>query len=199
MNLSIVLASHNHHKAIEIGRILNIPGLKVLTLDELGITEDPEEDGLTFKDNAYIKAKAALEYTSLAVIADDSGLCVDALQGAPGVKSKRFSEQETDEANNALLLEQLKDISDINLRTAHYTTAICFIDEARIVHYFEGYCFGKIGFKEEGTQGFGYDPLFIADAYHKTFALCSVEEKNKISHRGQAFAQLKEYLLNCYK
>lgn len=195
--MDFILATNNMKKLAEMQRVLSPLGINVVTAKMLGITlEDVEEDGEIFEDNAKLKARAACKETGLPAIADDSGLCVDYLNGAPGVYSARFAgEHGNDEKNNDLLLEKLEDVP-MEKRDAHYVCAICctFPDGREIV--VRGECHGKIGFERDGNEGFGYDPLFLVDG--RSFGRYTAEEKDKISHRGNALrllaAELEKYL-----
>ena len=191
--MDFILATNNMKKLAEMQRILSPLGINVVTAKMLGITlEDVEEDGETFEDNARLKAHAACRETNMPAIADDSGLCVDYLDGAPGIFSARFSgEHGNDEKNNDLLLEKLEGVPPEE-RTAYYVCAICctFPDGREIV--VRGECHGVIGFERDGNEGFGYDPLFIVDG--KAFGRYTAEEKDKISHRGNALRLLTKEL-----
>lgn len=197
--MDIVLATNNMKKLAEMQRILEPVGVNVLTAKMLGIAlPEVEETGETFEENAKIKALSALQTTHMAAVADDSGLMVDYLGGAPGVYSARFSgEHGNDEKNNALLLKKLDGVPECD-RGAHYVSAICcvFPDGREIT--VRGECYGKIGFQCDGTGGFGYDPLFVIGG--KTFARYTPEEKDRVSHRGKAlrlFAEkLKKFIEN---
>lgn len=191
--MDFILATNNMKKLAEMQRILSPLGINVVTAKMLGITlEDVEEDGETFEDNAKIKARAACKETNMPAIADDSGLCVDYLDGAPGIFSARFSgEHGNDEKNNDLLLEKLKGVPE-KKRTAYYVCAICctFPDGREIV--VRGECHGTIGFERDGNEGFGYDPLFLVNG--RSFGRYTAEEKDKISHRGNALRLLTKEL-----
>jgi XTP/dITP diphosphohydrolase len=191
--MDFILATNNMKKLAEMQRILSPLGINVVTAKMLGITlEDVEEDGETFEDNAKLKARAACKGTNMPAIADDSGLCVDYLDGAPGIFSARFSgEHGNDEKNNDLLLEKLEGVP-ASERTAHYVCAICctFPDGKEIV--VRGECNGTIGFERDGNEGFGYDPLFLVDG--KAFGRYTADEKDKISHRGNALRLLTKEL-----
>lgn len=191
--MDFILATNNMKKLAEMQRILSPLGINVVTAKMLGITlEDVEENGETFEDNAKLKAHAACRETGMPAIADDSGLCVDYLDGAPGVYSARFAgEHGNDEKNNDLLLSKLDGVPEEE-RTAYYVCAICccFPDGREIV--VRGECHGKIAFKRDGSEGFGYDPLFIVDG--RTFGRYTAQEKDKISHRGKALRLLTEEL-----
>lgn len=191
--MDFILATNNMKKLAEMQRILSPLGINVVTAKMLGITlEDVEENGETFEDNAKLKARAACRETGMPAIADDSGLCVDYLNGAPGVYSARFAgEHGNDEKNNDLLLEKLEGVPE-KKRTAHYVCAVCctFPDGREIV--VRGECSGVIGFQRDGDQGFGYDPLFLVNG--KSFGRYTAEEKDEISHRGKALRLLTEEL-----
>lgn len=191
--MDFILATNNMKKLAEMQRILSPLGIHVVTAKTLGITlEDVEEDGDTFEANAKIKALAACRETNMPAIADDSGLCVDYLDGAPGIYSARFSGGHgNDEQNNDLLLEKLNDVP-MEERTAYYVCAICcvFPDGREIT--VRGECHGHIGFERDGHEGFGYDPLFLING--KSFGKYTAEEKDKISHRGNALRKLTKEL-----
>lgn len=191
--MDFILATNNMKKLAEMQRILSPLGINVITAKMLGKQlEDVEEDGKTFEDNAKLKARAACKEMNMPAIADDSGLCVDYLDGAPGIFSARFAgEHGNDEKNNDLLLEKLDGVP-LEKRTAHYVCAICctFPDGREIV--VRGECNGVIGFERDGHEGFGYDPLFLVDG--KAFGRYTAEEKDKISHRGNALRLLTKEL-----
>ena len=191
--MDFILATNNMKKLAEMQRILSPLGINVVTAKMLGKQlEDVEEDGKTFEDNAKLKARAACKEMNMPAIADDSGLCVDYLDGAPGIFSARFAgEHGNDEKNNELLLEKLDGVP-LEKRTAHYVCAICctFPDGREIV--VRGECNGVIGFERDGHEGFGYDPLFLVDG--KAFGRYTAEEKDKISHRGNALRLLTKEL-----
>lgn len=186
----IIIASNNAHKVNEIKNILKEFPYEVVSLKESGIDVEIEENGKTFEENAYIKAKTILDLTGQAVLADDSGLEVDALGGEPGVLSARYSGVHGDDkANNRKLLEKLKDVPE-EKRTARFVCAMVLLtpDGHRIDA--RGTVEGVIGYEEKGNNGFGYDPLFNIPEIHKTFAQLTEEEKNSISHRGNALKEL---------
>jgi len=191
--MDFILATNNMKKLAEMQRILSPLGINVVTAKMLGKElPEAEENGTTFEENARIKAKNACKIMNMPAIADDSGLCVDYLNGAPGIYSARFSGGHgNDEANNDLLLEKLNGVP-MEKRTAYYVCAICciFPDGREIT--VRGECHGSIGFERDGNEGFGYDPLFIING--KTFGRYSAEEKDKISHRGNALRLLKNEL-----
>ena len=195
MDKTFVLASNNAHKLREFRQIFDRLGLRVLSMAEAGVAVEPEENGKTFAENAMIKAKAVFELCHKPTVADDSGLCVDALDGAPGIYSARFGGRPTDESRRALLFEKLADIP-AEKRGAHFVSAIACVMNEDEQFTVEGYCYGSIAFEEAGEGGFGYDCMFIPnDRGGKTFAELSPEDKNSISHRADAlekFAQKME-------
>lgn len=184
--MKIVLASKNAHKIKELQALLskNIEGIEILSLDDVGITDDIEENGSTYEENALIKARAAASSGYIGV-GDDSGLSVRALGGAPGVFSARYAGVHGDnEANNAFLLKNLEGESD---RFAEFVCTIaCVFPDGREPIVVEGRTAGVIIDKAQGSEGFGYDPLFFYEPLGKTFAELSADEKNAISHRGKA-------------
>ncbi|MBQ8296678.1 MAG: RdgB/HAM1 family non-canonical purine NTP pyrophosphatase [Ruminococcus sp.] len=187
----LVMATNNANKLSETREILAPLGIEVLSQREAGADVEPEENGSTFAENAMIKAKAVYDIVKLPVIADDSGLCVDALDGAPGIYSARFAPKGEECAK---LLEAMKDIPDES-RRAYFECSIAFKDgnETKTV---SGACIGKIGYESKGTNGFGYDPVFVYG--DRTLAEMSAEEKNKISHRAAALKNLYDYLNERY-
>ena len=184
--MKIVLASKNAHKIKELQTLLskNIEGIEILSLDDVGITEDIEENGATYEENALIKARVAASSGYIGV-GDDSGLSVRALGGAPGVFSARYAGVHGDnDANNAFLLKNLEGVSD---RFAEFVCTIaCVFPDGREPIVVEGRTAGIIIDELIGTEGFGYDPLFFYEPFGKTFAQLSADEKNSISHRGKA-------------
>ncbi len=191
--MKILIATHNKHKLTEMARILSPMGYEVVTDTDIGIElTDVEETGTTFMENARIKAESGCKESGLICIADDSGLCVDALGGEPGVYSARYSGVHgDDEGNTVKLLENLDGVAD-EKRTAYFACAICvsFPDGKEITA--EGKCHGKIGYEKKGENGFGYDPVFMVG--DKSLAEMSAEEKDAISHRGNALKVLEEKL-----
>lgn len=194
---TIVIASNNAHKAEEIATALDFPGWEFHTLRELGLESDPAEDADSFEGNARIKAQAARAASGgKAVLADDSGLAVDALDGAPGVYSARYAgEDATDADNNVKLLAALADVPD-EQRTARFVCTLVFIDEDGTEEVACGTIEGRIGREERGEHGFGYDPLFLPDVFDdgRTLAEALPHEKNAVSHRGNALRELRAKL-----
>jgi XTP/dITP diphosphohydrolase len=191
--MKLIIASNNAHKLVEIKAILGTKFDEILSMSEAGIVHETVEDGSTFMENAVKKAKEIAEISGFCAIADDSGLCVDYLGGAPGVFSARFSGVHgDDEGNNRLLLEKLEGVKE---RGAHYTCAIALVRPDGSCVQAEGYLYGSIGYEPKGSNGFGYDPLFILpDHDGMTTAQISSEEKNRISHRANALNELLKKL-----
>jgi XTP/dITP diphosphohydrolase len=188
--MKLLIATHNQHKLHEIRTILALPQLEIIGMDIFPDLPEVIEDGDTFEANAIKKATEVAAATGLLTMADDSGLEVDALDGAPGVYSARYAgEPSNDSANNRKLLAELKDITD---RTARFRCAIALVDPGKTTQTVDGRCEGKIGFEPCGKYGFGYDPLFVPAGFTKTFAELSDSEKNSISHRGAALASARK-------
>lgn len=184
----IVVASGNAHKIEEIKAIFK--GVELLTMKDAGFDGDIEENGSTFKENALIKAQTVFDKLHLPVLADDSGLCVDALYGAPGVYSARFSGGASSE-NRALLLKRLDGVSH---RAARFVCSVCYIGMDGKPLFGEGETKGRILFEEIGDRGFGYDSLFFSDDLLKSFGEATEDEKNSVSHRYRALCDLREKL-----
>ena len=190
----IVIASNNAGKLREIRAILAPFGLDAVSQKEAGFDAEVEETGTTFAENAALKAHAVHEALHCAVIADDSGLLVDALDGAPGVYSHRFAgENATDAQRCEKLLELLKD-TPAEKRTARFQCVLCYVNAAGEEQFFSGVCEGVIGTSPRGENGFGYDPIFYVPRFDKTTAELTEEEKNQVSHRGKALQLMKEEL-----
>ena len=198
----ICAASNNAGKHKELRRILERMGHEVKSLRDLGIDLDPEETGTTFAENARIKAEAFCQASGLPTVADDSGLCVDALSGAPGVYSARYAGHHGDDAaNNAKLLHEMQDVP-ADKRAARFVSAVCFLLPDGRELLVEGECPGTVAFTETGTNGFGYDPLFVPDRVglpdgttaentaRRSYAELADAEKDAISHRGRAMEKL---------
>jgi XTP/dITP diphosphohydrolase len=196
----VLVATRSEGKLRELAGILHEAGLEGVSLAELGVAESPDEDGIechsTFEDNALAKARYFNRLTGMPAIADDSGLCVDALGGAPGVYSKRFSGrddlrgQELDDANNAKLLNAL---SGTGYTNASYSCAAAFVDGAD-EYVATGSTSGRIIGEARGEHGFGYDPYFFSDELDKTFGEATTAEKQAVSHRARAFRSLAELI-----
>lgn len=192
----VIIASNNDHKVAEIREILSsvLPGMDFKPMREIGGLPVPEETGSTFEENAFIKANAIHGLTMMPVVADDSGLMVDALDGAPGVRSARYAgEHATDAENNAKLLEAMKDVDDLD-RSARFVCSLAFVSNLVSTSAI-GFCEGRVGREPHGENGFGYDPLFWPeDAEGKTMAELTEQQKNAISHRRHAAEALAEKL-----
>lgn len=188
--MKIVFATNNTHKLSEVRAVLG-EGFELVPLREVGITEDIPETGATLDENASIKARYVYERTGLDCFADDTGLEVEALNGAPGVHSARYATDGHDfAANNRKLLRELNGITN---RRARFRTVISLIRGGEELQV-EGIVRGTIATEESGNEGFGYDPLFIPEGYDHTFADMSADQKNAISHRGRAVAELVKAL-----
>ncbi|MEE1263914.1 RdgB/HAM1 family non-canonical purine NTP pyrophosphatase [Ruminococcus sp.] len=192
--MKFIIATNNKKKLVEMERILKPLGIEAVSAKDAGVVLDEvDETGTTFGENAFLKANAAYVKTGMPAVADDSGICVDALGGRPGIFSARYSPEDcvTDEDRTAKILEELQGVPD-EKRGAHYTCAICCIlpDGSKIE--IEETCEGKIGYEFIGDGGFGYDPIFYFG--DKTFAQISGEDKDKVSHRGKALRKLQTAL-----
>ncbi len=188
--MKLIFASHNANKTKEIGAIFQ--GLaQVVSLNEIGFFEEIAETGNTLIENASIKADAVYAATKLNCFADDTGLLVDALNGAPGVFSARYAgDEKSPEANNQKLLSELVQTEN---REAKFVTVICLILNGN-KHFFKGELHGVITTEYKGNNGFGYDPIFMPTGANKTLAEMSLQEKNQISHRGKAFLAMVDFL-----
>lgn len=192
MSVQLVLATRNAKKLAELDRLLAGAGLdvEILGSDAFGDLPEIEETGSTFAENSLIKARAVSTHTGLIAIADDSGLCVDALDGQPGIYSARWAgEGATDESNLDLVLEQIRDVEPAH-RTAHFACAAALVlpsGEEYVVH---GQVNGVLLTQRRGEGGFGYDPIFLPDGFDATTAEMTPEQKDAISHRGQAMRSL---------
>ncbi len=182
---TVVLATNNSGKLREFQKLLS--GFNLLSLKDIGYAKEIVEDGKTFEENALIKAKTIALETKHIVIADDSGLEVEALNGAPGIYSARYANGHDDEANNSLLLQNLQGIEN---RKARYVCAICVYYPNGTYQMVRDTCEGEIIEDRRGENGFGYDPYFYIPNLKKTFAEISLEEKNKISHRAKAIKKV---------
>lgn len=189
----IYLASQNKHKVQEIQSILG-KTWDIRPCDELAPGISWDETGHSFRENALIKAQAVLARGAHTVIADDSGLEVHALKDAPGIYSARYAGPgASDEDNNLKLLKEINHLPDDKLQ-ARFVSVICFLQEGADPMFFEGVCDGHLVKKTSGLKGFGYDPLFIPNAFHETFAELGDDVKNQISHRARALTKFQEYL-----
>ncbi len=189
--MKLIIASNNKGKIREYKQILEPLGYEVVSQSEAGADIEVEETGRTFAENAALKAQAIYDMFGCAVLADDSGLEIDALGGEPGVYSARYGGLGKDTERTALVLEKLKDVPE-GKRGAHFSCSICFIKENGEKIMAEGKVFGDIAFEPKGENGFGYDPVFIYEG--KTFAEHTAELKNSVSHRANALRDLEKKL-----
>ena len=190
--MRFVLATHNPGKLREMGEILKDFGIEVVSPKDLGITVDVEETGSTFAENAMLKAKAICKAADLPAIADDSGLCVDALNGAPGVYSARYGGEGLDDKGRYMLL--LSSLRGAPTRAAHFACAVACAFPNGDTLTAEGRCDGSIAYAPLGEGGFGYDPVFLLPGTGKTFGQLTQEEKSAVSHRGRALREFSEKL-----
>ena len=200
--MEIVFATNNQHKLQEIRDILG-SDFEVVSLKEIGCDVDIPETGNTLEENALQKAQYVYDHYHISCFADDTGLEVEALDGAPGVHSARYAEG-TDHDSEANMAKLLRELDGKENRQARFRTVICYIEKKDVcpcgctrikkVHQFEGIVKGRIATEKHGTEGFGYDPIFVPEGYDKSFAELGEEVKNGISHRARAVAKLVEYL-----
>jgi XTP/dITP diphosphohydrolase len=190
LNRILVLATHNQGKIAEYKELLSGFSIDIKSLRDFGPIPPIVEDGDTFEDNAYKKAHTTAKMLGFPVLADDSGLEVEALGGLPGVRSARYAgEEATDQENNLKLLEDMKEVTN---RKAFFKCVISIAMPRGSALTYEQACEGEIAHETKGDQGFGYDPIFYYPPLKKTFAQISPEEKNRVSHRGKAVAQLRD-------
>jgi len=195
---TVIVATKNPGKAKEFIRMFKPYGIEVKTLLDFPEIEDIEETGQTFEENAVIKAETVCQLFNQMVIADDSGLIVDALDGRPGIYSARYAgEEKNDEANNDKILNELKDVKEKD-RTARFYCALAFAMPGKDTITVNGTCEGSILFERRGTNGFGYDPLFYVTDLKKSMAELLPEEKNQISHRAKALRKLEDQLSHLF-
>ena len=190
--MKVVLASKNAHKLQELQDILSAQGVEVILESAAGVDVEVEETGTTFEENSLLKARAVMEASGLPAIADDSGLMVDALNGAPGVYSARYGGPGLDDAGRyRLLLENMRGVLD---RKCRFVSAITLCMPSGDIVTARGECPGTLAYAPQGENGFGYDPIFFVQEKKKTFAQLTAEEKNAISHRGRALQLFQEKL-----
>ena len=191
--MKLILATKNKGKVKEIREFFKGIKIELVSLNDFPEIEDIPETGSTFEENAWLKAKAVFDRLQICALADDSGLEVDYLNGRPGVYSARYSgENATDESNRKKLLHELANVAEHN-RTARFICVMVLYDGIK-KNIFRGICEGTIIEEERGTDGFGYDPLFVPEGFDKTFAELDIETKNIISHRGKALLKAKQYI-----
>lgn len=187
----IIVATNNQHKIDEIKKIFSDYNLEIFSLKDAHIVSNPEENGMTFEDNALIKANAIKAHTEEVILSDDSGLCVHAMNDFPGTHSSRFMEDQPYCMKWKYINDKLKDSED---KSAHFECVICILNLEDNPLFFKGKTEGLI-VEPRGNDGFGYDPIFYVSDKNKTFAEMTQEEKNAISHRGKALETLLHYLL----
>jgi len=191
----IIVATNNQGKAKEFKQFFAQFNIKCYSLSDFDEQySDVEETGKTFQENAILKAEAAAKFFNKAVIADDSGLVIDALGGKPGIHTARFAGQNKNDEDNMNKVLKLMDAVEDSKRSARFVAALAIKIPSEEILVKEGYCEGNISREKKGSHGFGYDPIFIPKGYEKTMAELSAEEKNRISHRNDAFKQLKRVL-----
>jgi len=197
-NKIVIIATKNRGKSREIKEILKVDSVRYIDLNDLDFKDEIVEYGKSFEENALIKATTIFDRYGIPVIADDSGLEVDVLNGRPGVYSARYAgENATDQENNELLLSELSKVPDIKRKARFVCVAVFYYDRDRYVVE-RGEVEGYITHNPVGTNGFGYDPIFYLPEFKKTMAELSSEEKNRISHRGQAFRRLKNHVIEYF-
>lgn len=189
--MELIFATHNAHKLKEVQEML--PHQQLLSLDDISFNEEIEETGKSFEANARIKSETVFRTSKIAVFSDDSGLVVEALDGAPGIYSARYSDSGTDSDNVQKLLKELEGKTN---RKAYFICVICLINTSHETYFFEGKIHGSIATKIMGENGFGYDPIFIPEKHDCSFAQMQAEEKNTLSHRAIAIKQLNTFLTN---
>lgn len=191
--MDYIIATHNMKKRDELQRILSPLGIRVLLAEEAGIElTDVDETGTTFEENALLKAESGCKESGMPCIADDSGIAVDYLDGAPGVYSARYAGGHgDDEANNQKLLRELADVPDEERGAAYVSVVCCVYPDGKVISA-RGECRGRIGYTPIGNGGFGYDPYFLPEeyGYEKTMAQLTADEKDAISHRGKAVREI---------
>lgn len=190
-NFPLVLGTNNRKKGAELAALLDPHGFRLSTLADHADAVEVEETGTTFAENAALKASAQSRHLGMWVMGEDSGICVDALDGRPGLYSARYSGQgATDQSNNQLLLNELGELP-LEKRTAHYQCHVCVADpQGEVRATSEGICRGRIRFAAAGTSGFGYDPLFEIPEYHRTFGELGEQIKSVLSHRARALRSI---------
>jgi len=191
--MKLLLATQNKNKVIELKRLLEVyPQFEVLSLSDFDIQDDIEETGLTFEENARLKALHIYQLTHIPCIADDSGLEIEALNNEPGVYSARYLGENTSYTiKNQIILDRMKD--SVN-RKARFVSVVCLVLNEEEVYTFEGFMPGSIGNEARGSNGFGYDPIFVPNGYTLSYAEMELETKNTLSHRGQALRKAIDFL-----
>lgn len=195
--MKLLLATQNKNKVIELKRLLkDYPQYEVNSLSDMNLQDDIEETGLTFEDNARLKALHIYRLTGIACIADDSGLEIEALNNEPGVYSARYLGENTAYTiKNQVILDRMKDSTN---RSARFVSVVCLVLNEDEIYSFEGIMPGSIGFEAKGDNGFGYDPIFVPKGYNLSYAEMELDVKNKLSHRGQALRKAVDFLEKGY-
>ena len=197
--MKIAVATKNSHKVKELERLIDIPGAQFLSLRDLGFEGEIEENGSTFEENALIKARAVCRKYGIPAISDDSGLCVDALGGAPGIYSARYASEDGENSDDKLNIKKLlANLSGVpkEKRGAHFVCAMALVTPDGSEHTVRGECGGYITEEVLGYDGFGYDPVFFSSALEKTFGQASEDEKNGVSHRYAASKKMSQLIEN---
>ncbi len=191
---NLLFFSHNHNKILEVESIFNHKGVKIYNLKSFEKIKEPNENGLSFAENAKIKSAFGLKYFNIPCFADDSGICVEAIKNKPGIKSKRFLNKfkKNKDAFNYIISHVIR----AKNYKAFFKTVICLSTKKNHHIVFEGKINGRISIKPKGSNGFGYDPIFIPEGYEKTFAEMTIKEKNKISHRKIALMKMESFIFN---
>lgn len=189
MSKGLIIASNNAAKIKEIRQLL--PHVPLQSLKEIGFAQEIPEPYMTFEENAAVKAKTIYEHSNVNTFADDSGICVPALDNAPGVHSARYAGADATDVKN--LQRLLADMEHIKDRRAYYKAVICLVWNGE-EHYFDGTCHGRLATAPSGNRGFGYDPIFIPEGYQQTFGELSADVKNKLSHRGEAIRKMVKFI-----
>jgi XTP/dITP diphosphohydrolase len=195
----LLVATGSRHKLAELSELLDLPNTELVSLSDLGLTNDVEEHGATFAENARLKAVHFGRLSGLPTLADDSGIEIDALGGRPGVKTRRYAGPDaTDERNNAKLLAELADFYAPDERSGRYRCALVLVEDGEVAETTHGTLEGRVAFAPRGTGGFGYDPIFeplTEPPGSRTVGQMSAEEKNRVSHRAQAARAMRELLI----
>ena len=191
---NLLFFSHNHKKILEVESIFDNKGVKIHTLKSLEKIKEPNENGLSFAENAKIKSTFGLKYFDIPCFADDSGICVEAIKNKPGIKSNRFLAKFR--TNRGAFDDIISNVIKTKNDRAFFKTAICLSINNNHHIVFEGKINGRISLKPKGSNGFGYDPIFIPEGYEKTFAEMNIKQKNKISHRKIALMKMESFLFN---
>ena len=191
----IIFFSHNDNKIKEVKKLFEKTGINILTLHDFPNISEPKETGYTFEENAKIKSSYGYKKIKLPCFADDSGICIGALNGLPGIKSKRFLKKNDDHKKTfKTIIDKAKELSNFH---AYFQTSVSLTFDNDSI-FFTGVVRGKISSKPRGKHGFHYDPIFIPEGSEKTFSEMSIEEKNKISHRSLAINKLKKFLISSF-